>query len=209
MLATTFPWRANLLLAAAYLLLSLLVSLLAVLIIELLNSALETLADAVSVEHHPLLGRAKDIGSAAVLLTLADADTNVWLDAAAGTPELAAHLAFHCGCPRVLQPEEARFAVIADPAAMPPLSAFDQGTASYPDRSATLIIEVAALEGGVPWTLAGPGIKDRTIFAPQGLPEAFPGWLADNRARFPMGVDLLFTCAGRLAALARTTRLED
>lgn len=153
----------------------------------------------------PPLGTA----AAAVLLTLADADTNVWLDAAAGTPELAAHLAFHCGCPRVLQPEEARFAVIADPAAMPPLSAFDQGTASYPDRSATLIIEVAALEGGVPWTLAGPGIKDRTTFAPQGLPEAFPGWLAENRARFPMGVDLLFTCAGRLAALARTTRLED
>lgn len=58
--------------------LALLVSLLAVLIIELLNSALETLADAVSVEHHPLLGRAKDIGSAAVLLTLLTAAA-VWL----------------------------------------------------------------------------------------------------------------------------------
>lgn len=42
-----------------------------VLIAELLNSALETLADAVSVEHHPLIGRAKDIGSAAVWLSLA------------------------------------------------------------------------------------------------------------------------------------------
>lgn len=41
-----------------------------VLIIELLNSAIEALADAVSTDHHPLLGRAKDIGSAAVLLTL-------------------------------------------------------------------------------------------------------------------------------------------
>lgn len=153
----------------------------------------------------PPLGAA----AAAILLTLADADTNVWLDDAAGTPELAAHLGFHCGCPRVSQPGEARFAVIADPAAMPPLSAFDQGTASYPDRSATLIIEVAALEGGRPWTLAGPGIKDRAVFAPQGLPQSFPGWLTDNRARFPMGVDLLFTCADRLAALARTTRLED
>lgn len=149
------------------------------------------------------------VAAAALLLTLTDSDTPVWLDAAAFTPELAAHLGFHCGCPRVLNPEEARFAVIADPAAMPPLSAFDQGTAAYPDRSATLIVEVAALEGGCPWTLAGPGIKDRAAFAPQGLPEAFPGWLAENRARFPMGVDLLFTCAGRLAALARTTRLED
>ncbi|WP_322997748.1 diacylglycerol kinase [Castellaniella sp.] len=42
----------------------------AVLIVELINSAIEALADAISTDHHPLLGRAKDIGSAAVLLTL-------------------------------------------------------------------------------------------------------------------------------------------
>ncbi|MBV6272367.1 diacylglycerol kinase [Alcaligenaceae bacterium CGII-47] len=49
----------------------LLVSVLAfVLIVELLNSAIEALADAISTDHHPLLGRAKDIGSAAVLLSL-------------------------------------------------------------------------------------------------------------------------------------------
>lgn len=41
-----------------------------VLIIELVNSAIEVLADAISTDHHPLLGRAKDIGSAAVLLSL-------------------------------------------------------------------------------------------------------------------------------------------
>jgi len=39
-------------------------------IVELLNSAIEALADAVSGERHPLLGRAKDLGSAAVLLSL-------------------------------------------------------------------------------------------------------------------------------------------
>ena len=41
-----------------------------VLVVELINSAIEALADAISVEHHPLLGRAKDTGSAAVLLCL-------------------------------------------------------------------------------------------------------------------------------------------
>lgn len=41
-----------------------------VLVIELINSALEALADALSLETHPLLGRAKDLGSAAVLLML-------------------------------------------------------------------------------------------------------------------------------------------
>lgn len=39
-------------------------------IVELLNSAVEALADAVSVDSHPLLGRAKDLGSAAVMLAL-------------------------------------------------------------------------------------------------------------------------------------------
>ncbi|MGL4576841.1 MAG: diacylglycerol kinase [Burkholderiaceae bacterium] len=44
--------------------------LLLILIVELLNSALETVVDYISTEHHPLAGRAKDIGSAAVFLTL-------------------------------------------------------------------------------------------------------------------------------------------
>jgi len=56
----------------------LLASLAAILVVELLNSAIEALADAVSVERHPLLGRAKDMGSAAVLLTFC-ATAAVWL----------------------------------------------------------------------------------------------------------------------------------
>lgn len=48
----------------------LLFSMLLVLVVELLNSAVEALADALSVEMHPLLGRAKDLGSAAVMLSL-------------------------------------------------------------------------------------------------------------------------------------------
>lgn len=43
---------------------------LAILVVELLNSAIEALTDRVSPEMHPLAGRAKDIGSAAVLITL-------------------------------------------------------------------------------------------------------------------------------------------
>ncbi len=43
-----------------------------VLIVELLNAALEALADRVSLERHPLIQRAKDMGSAAVMLALAN-----------------------------------------------------------------------------------------------------------------------------------------
>lgn len=47
-------------------------------IVELLNSAIEAVADAVSTQHHPLLGRAKDLGSAAVTVSLVLA-AGVWL----------------------------------------------------------------------------------------------------------------------------------
>lgn len=41
-----------------------------VLIVELLNSAIEAVVDRVSLEPHELSGRAKDLGSAAVLFSL-------------------------------------------------------------------------------------------------------------------------------------------
>src|SRR5688572_5931119 len=41
-----------------------------VLIVELLNSAIEATVDRIGLEHHELSGLAKDIGSAAVLLSL-------------------------------------------------------------------------------------------------------------------------------------------
>lgn len=42
-----------------------------ILIVELINSAIEAVVDRVSLEHHPLSKNAKDFGSAAVFLTLA------------------------------------------------------------------------------------------------------------------------------------------
>lgn len=45
-------------------------SVLLVLVVELINSAIEAAVDRVSLEHHPLAGRAKDVGSAAVLIAL-------------------------------------------------------------------------------------------------------------------------------------------
>jgi len=45
-------------------------SLLLVLIVELINSAIEATVDRISLENHTLAKRAKDIGSAAVLLAL-------------------------------------------------------------------------------------------------------------------------------------------
>ena len=55
------PWMGRGLMIASVLL---------VLVIELLNSAIEAVVDRVSLENHRLAKRAKDIGSAAVLVSL-------------------------------------------------------------------------------------------------------------------------------------------
>ncbi len=53
-------------------------SVLMVLVVELVNSAIEAVVDRVSLENHDLAKRAKDLGSAAVMLTLA-MTAAVWL----------------------------------------------------------------------------------------------------------------------------------
>lgn len=45
-------------------------SIMFVFVVELVNSAIEAVADAITTERHPLIKRAKDMGSAAVLLSI-------------------------------------------------------------------------------------------------------------------------------------------
>ena len=136
-----------------------------------------------------------------LLLTLCDPDTGVHLAGAHDAPALRDWIAFHTGAP-VAAPDAAQFALGSWEALMP-LSQYGLGTPEYPDRSATLIVEMAALttEGTA---LYGPGIRDR---AELSLPDA--QGMRENAARFPLGLDFLLTCGGRVAALPRSTRLED
>ncbi|MGE3991581.1 diacylglycerol kinase [Pseudorhodoplanes sp.] len=64
--------------ATAWTALALIGVILAVMIVELLNTAIEKLADRVTLDHDPMIGRVKDMGSAAVGLSLLIA-VLVWL----------------------------------------------------------------------------------------------------------------------------------
>jgi diacylglycerol kinase (ATP) len=52
-------------------------SLLLIIIVELLNSSIEATVDRISIKHHKLAKRAKDIGSAAVFFSLINASV-IW-----------------------------------------------------------------------------------------------------------------------------------
>lgn len=161
----------------------------------------------VTVEIAPPEGLAT--ATATALLTLADYETPVWLPEALRNGPAGAWLRFHCGATLVDDPAEAAFAVIDGSAAEPPLSAFDPGTDQFPDRSTTVIAQVAALNGGPALTLSGPGILGTRTIAPQGLRPGFTEELRGNGALYPLGVDVLLAHGEGLLGLPRTTQVEE
>lgn len=147
--------------------------------------------------------------AAALLLTLCDFETPAWFDPVlADSAEVAAFLRFHTGARLVASPADAAFAVIADPARMPALATFAQGTPDYPDRSTTLILQVETL-AAARWTLEGPGIRGIARFSAAPLPADFAAQMRANRAAFPCGVDIFFATRTSLAAVPRSTRLTE
>lgn len=143
----------------------------------------------------------------AVALTLCDADTPVWLDAALAVPAVLDWLRFHAGCRIVAAPEEAAFAFAADPAV--PFDRFQVGSDEYPDRSATVVLQIDAFGAGAALRLEGPGIERAAGLHVRGLPSCFVAWRAANRALYPRGVDVVLVAGRALAALPRSTAVTE
>jgi alpha-D-ribose 1-methylphosphonate 5-triphosphate synthase subunit PhnH len=144
----------------------------------------------------------------AFVLALADYETPLWLDATADQAPVRDYLRFYCGAPLVASPAVAHFALVADAAALPPLGSFAQGDAAYPERSATIVVQVAGFENGPPVRLHGPGIAGETTLRIAGLAERFwPDWAA-NHAAFPLGVDVVLAAPRAVVALPRTIAAE-
>lgn len=137
--------------------------------------------------------------AATLLLTLADHETGIHLAGAHDTSQVRAWLAFHTGAP-VVGPEAAQFALGTWDSLLP-LSQFSIGTAEYPDRSTTLIVEMEMLENAGA-TLNGPGIRERTAL---NLPDVEK--MRGNNACFPLGLDFFLTSGVRVAALPRSTKI--
>ena len=140
------------------------------------------------------------VAAGVLILTLCDGTTPVHLGPSVNTPPLRDWVTFHTGAPLVAA-EQARFA-IGTWADLAPVDRFAIGQPDYPDRSATLIVEMAALAATGP-RLTGPGIG---TVAHLSLPETAA--FRANRALFPMGFDTYLTCGDRLAGLPRSTIVE-
>lgn len=140
------------------------------------------------------------VAAGVLVLTLCDGTTPVHLAGAHDCAALRDWITFHTGAPLV-SAEKAVFA-IGTWDALQPVGRFALGQPDYPDRSATLIVEMMELTAQGP-RLTGPGIKTATNLC---LPETAA--FAANRALFPLGFDCFFTAGLRVAGLPRSTKVE-
>jgi alpha-D-ribose 1-methylphosphonate 5-triphosphate synthase subunit PhnH len=142
--------------------------------------------------------------AAAAVLTLVDHETPVWIDPAASAA--APWIAFHTGAPRAERLDRCAFALALT---LPDLTALSQGTDEAPETSASVILQVAAVDRGRRYRLTGPGLRAPEVIAIDGLPADFPAIWQRNRAGFPCGIDLILCAGDRLAALPRSVSIEE
>lgn len=145
-----------------------------------------------------------DNATAAVLLTLIDNETPLWLDASA----LAARdwLAFHCGAAIATDLASAAFALALS---LPDLATLPAGSHEAPETSATLILQIAALGSGTQYRLSGPGLRESALLAAHGLPAEFVAMWQQNHALYPRGVDIVLCAGTTLTALPRSVSIQE
>lgn len=144
--------------------------------------------------------------TAALVTSLADFETPIWLDPVLRqAPAVVEWVRFTTGAPITGDAAEASFALLTDAGTLD-FGAFAQGSEEYPDRSTTVIAQIARF-AGKGFALSGPGLKELRAFAAEPLPADFTSRCAANRALFPRGIDLIFVASDQIAALPRSVRI--
>lgn len=132
----------------------------------------------------------------ALLITLSEADTPLWLDEALNTPALRQCLRQAGSAP--LNPQLPAGLALLHSDSNPDLRVIAAA-------GATIILEVPALNGGLTLRLRGPGIQERRAVAPQ-----LPPKVIDFLREWPLngqGINLMLTCGDTLMVLPRSAQV--
>ncbi|MGE2836080.1 phosphonate C-P lyase system protein PhnH [Mycobacterium sp. SMC-4] len=150
------------------------------------------------------------VAAAAVVLTLCDEYTPLWLDETL-SPNTAVveWIRFHTGARITPDLRSAMFVLASSPVTVPPLTELDTGTDIAPHTSATLIIDIRDAGNAVtPLLATGPGVNGAITWDARGLPAGLVSYRAERESAFPQGIDLILADHDTVAALPRTTRLQ-
>jgi len=146
--------------------------------------------------------------SAAILLALADMETEVWLAPEMDSPQARDFLKFHTGCRVIETPEDCMFAIVNTQTDLAIFNKLPIGTSEYPDRSATLVMAVENIESEPGVTLKGPGIKVSHDLRIADVTTDFWRWFEQNTQLFPCGIDVIFASEDHIAAVPRSIKAE-
>jgi alpha-D-ribose 1-methylphosphonate 5-triphosphate synthase subunit PhnH len=174
---------------------------------RLILKALSEPGQKVTLQGGPVWG-ALNAASTALLLTLADRETPLHLSAELKNEQVLTNIRFHTGAPLAISNPEIGLALFDARLQFADLLALPHGSEISPELGATVVVQVAALEGGSRLRLSGPGIEKPREISPQ-LPTALCDYLLERPQRFPLGLDIVLTCGECLMALPRTTRVEE
>ena len=109
---------------------------------------------------------------------------------------------------RKCRPEEAAFIVC--PADRKPDFSPRLGTLESPELSATVVLCCPGLgQDGAAYALSGPGINGKAALHLAGVDRAWFSQRQQWTACYPLGVDLIIAGEGRVAAIPRSTVMEE
>ena len=146
--------------------------------------------------------------AAAVILTLADFETPLWIaPSLAANREAVAYLKFHTGVLNAASPDEAAFALVDLDGDDFDLMSFGQGSPEYPDRSTTIVAQARSLTRRPGLRVSGPGVRGATEIQFEPMPRDFLAQWQANHSTFPLGVDLILVHDAELAVLPRSVRI--
>jgi alpha-D-ribose 1-methylphosphonate 5-triphosphate synthase subunit PhnH len=159
----------------------------------------------------PLAGASA--AAASVLLALLDQDCTLWLSPTLAAGPAAKWLRFHTGCLVEEDCSKADFVWAASIAELPPLSALKQGSAEYPDQSASCVVDVlgwrdAEVSDAHAVALRGPGVRDVLALSVDGLDAGFVQQHHAMQAHAPCGVDIFFCAKDAILCFPRSVRLD-
>ncbi|UTW04527.1 phosphonate C-P lyase system protein PhnH [Amphritea atlantica] len=145
-------------------------------------------------------------------LALLDSTTRLWLAERFAIDSVIRNLSFHSGCRLTGNANEADF-VLCPADQLPPLELLKLGSAEYPDRGCTLLVQVGQLSdrvlpGADVLRLQGPGIADQRILSVESLPAELIRYLTERPDPFPLGLDIVLLAGGSVTAIPRTTIVE-
>jgi alpha-D-ribose 1-methylphosphonate 5-triphosphate synthase subunit PhnH len=162
----------------------------------------------VTIDASPCAPAVFNPASAATCLTLLTDDTPVWTDLSWQNPAVS-WLQLGCGSSVITEPCMANFAIVTQPATMPHLDCFRIARFEHSEKATTVVVQVDDILPDDDGKYSDFSIDDSNQLELKGVPDSFWEQWHQLSLKYPLGIDIFFTCEDVLTSLPRVIRTEN